>query len=216
MKGIIIFSVTLCCTITSHAQAQFGIFAGPNASTAHYSVSGHKQPTDYKYGFHLGAGFKIPFDNKISFSPALSYKLMGYKVVFNDPSFPPDLLARDNNTSYHEIDMDALLQFDLGKNPGHVFFRFGPSLNFILAGREKFNLLTGDEVDRNMKFSVLNSYGRYDASAVIQFGYETTGGIVIYASYYQHFISMNNEEQGPSIRNQLFGITIGKFFRAKK
>jgi Outer membrane protein beta-barrel domain len=216
MKGIIIFSITLCYTLTSHAQAEFGIFAGSHASSANYSVGGNKQSTNYKFGFHLGAGFQIPFDNNISFSPAISYKLMGYKVVFNNPSFPPDLLAKDNNTSYHEIDVDPLLQFDLGKSPGHFFIRVGPSFNFILAGKEKFNLLTGDQVDRSMKFSVINSYGRYDASAVIQFGYKTASGFVIYADFYQHFISMNNEDQGPSIRNHLFGVTVGKFFKAKK
>jgi hypothetical protein len=216
MKGILIFSVALCYTLTSHAQVEFGIFAGPHASSAHYSVAGVKQPTDYKIGFHLGAGFKIPFDNKIFFSPALSYKLMGYKVTFNNPSYPPDLLAKDNNTSFHEVDVDALLQFDLGKSPGHFFVKFGPSFNFILGGREKFNLLTGEQVDRNMKFSVLNGYGRYDASAVVQFGYETAHGFVVYADFYQHMISMNNEDQGPSIRNHLIGLTVGKFLRSKK
>ncbi|MFI5187108.1 MAG: porin family protein [Chitinophagales bacterium] len=216
MKGILIFSVTLFCTLTSKAQVDLEIFAGPHASSASYSVKGKNQSTDYKFGFQIGGGVKIPFENKLSFVPDLSYKLMGYKVNFNTPSFPPDLLAKDNNTSFHEIDLDVLLQFDLGKNPGHFFLKAGPDFSFILAGNEKFNLLTGKQVDRSMKFSVLNSYGRYDASVVIQFGYETSEGFFVYANYVQHLISMNNEDQGPSIRNYLAGITFGKILKPKK
>ena len=116
MKGFLIFSVILF-TLTSHAQLKLQIFAGPNLSTADYSVKGTKQSTDYKFGFHLGAGYKIPFDNKLSFSPAVSYKMMGYKVVFNTPSFPPDLLAKDNNTTLHEVALNVLLQYDFSNQP---------------------------------------------------------------------------------------------------
>jgi Outer membrane protein beta-barrel domain len=215
MKGIIIFSVTLC-VLTSHAQVRFEIFAGPHVSTAEYSVKGTQQSTDYKFGFHIGAGYKIPFENKLSFDPAISYKMMGYKVVFNTPSFPPDLLAKDNNTSFHEIVLDVLLQYDFSNKPGHFFIKAGPAFSFILTGKEKFNLQTGGQVDRNMKFSVINSYGRYDAAAVVQFGYETSGGFIVYADYDQYLFSMDNEDQGPTIRNHLIGISFGKLLRSKK
>ena len=81
MKGFIIFSIASLCVLTGKSQAEFGVFAGPHASSAIYSVKGAKQSTDYKFGFHLGAGFKIPFESQLSFSPAISYKMMGYKVV---------------------------------------------------------------------------------------------------------------------------------------
>jgi len=216
MKGVLIFSLVSCYALTVNAQVQVGFFVGPNASTAHYSVNGTKQNTNYKIGFHAGGMVEIPFDKGLLFTPSLSYNLMGYKVDFNNPSYPPDLLAKDNNTSYHEMDLDMLLQFDLGKKPDHFFLKLGPSLSLILAGREKFNLLTGEQVNRSMTFSVLNSYGRYDAAAVIQFGFESSKGFFVSAEYKQHLISMNNEDQGPSIRNQLIGVTFGKFLKTKK
>lgn len=216
MKGIIVLSVALFFMLTGHAQVKFGIFAGPHASSAIYSVKDVKQSTDYKFGIHLGAGLEIPFENKLLFRPGISYKLMGYKVVFNTPSYPPDLLAKDNNTSFHEVDLDFLLQYDLTSKPQHFFFKAGPSLGFILGGKENFNLQTGEHVDRAMKFSVLNSYGRYGAAIVIQFGFETKTGFIVQADYVQHLISMNNEDEGPSIRNHLMGITIGKFLKSKK
>ena len=216
MKGFMIFSIALLCVVTGKSQAKFGIFAGPHTSSAIYSVDGFKQSTDYKFGFHLGAGFKIPFENQLSFSPAISYKMMGYKVVFSNPSFPPDLLAKDNNTRFHEIDVDLLLQCDLGKQKNHLFLRAGPSFNFILGGKEKFHLATGEYIDRSMKFSVINGYGPYGTSVVGQFGFETSGGFIIYAHYLQGLISMNNEDNGPTIKNHLLGLSFGMFFKSKR
>ncbi|HEV8283425.1 MAG TPA: porin family protein [Chitinophagaceae bacterium] len=216
MKKIAVFSVTLLSCIIAAAQVELGIFAGPHTSSTHYSIEGVKQSTDFKWGFHIGADCKIPFENKLFFVPAISYKLMGYKVKFDQPSFPPDLLAKDNNTSFHEMDIDLLLQYDFGKAANHLFLRLGPSFDFILFGKEEFNLETGEHVSQDMKFSVTRYYGRYIASVVGQFGFETSKGFNIYVHCVQQLISMNNEDKGPSIRNRVVGITFGKFLRSKK
>jgi len=216
MKRIIIFSATLFCVIAAKAQVEFGIFGGANASTASYSIKGHEQITKYKYGFHLGVGYKIPFDNHLFFSPAIILRTLGYKVAFNQPSFPPDLLASDNNTTFKEADVDILLQYDLSKKSHTFFFKAGPSFNFILFGKEKYNLVTGEYVNRSMKFSVINGYSRYNVSAVVQFGFQTATGFVVYANYMHELLSMDNEEQGPTIQNSLMSITVGKILRHKK
>jgi hypothetical protein len=216
MKKFIILSVALFFSLTCFTQVELGIFAGPHASSATYSVKGEKQSTDFKYGFHIGVECKIPFENQLDFVPAISYKMMGYKVVFTRPSFPPDLLAKDNNTTFHQVDVDVLLQYNFSKKPNHLFLKAGPSFNFILFGKEDFNLATGESVNRNMKFSTTNSYGRYEVSAVTQFGFEGASGFTIAAHYVQGLFNMNNEEQGPFIRNYLFGITFGKYFKSRK
>src|ERR1700741_1317984 len=125
MKEIKILSVALLCCIITSAQPQLGIFAGLHASSAIYAIQNVKQSTDFKYGVHLGVDYKIPFENRLTFVPALSYKMMGYKVRFDRPSFPPDLLAKDNDTRFHEVDIDLLLQYDLGKKADHFFLRAG-------------------------------------------------------------------------------------------
>jgi hypothetical protein len=216
MKKIIIFAVALISSSVSFCQTELGIFVGPHASSATYSIKAEKQSTDLKYGFHIGVQCKIPFENRLDFVPAISYNMMGYKVAFTQPSFPPDLLAKDNNTRFHQVDIDVLLQYNLSKKANHLFIKAGPSFNFILFGKENFNLETGEYVNRKMKFSTTNSYGRYGVSAVIQFGFETSGGFTV-SSYYAHgLFDMNNEDKGPSIRNYLFGVTLGKFLRSKK
>jgi hypothetical protein len=215
MKGFFILSVTLC-TLTSQAQVKLQLFAGPDLSTAAYSVKGTKQSTDYKFVFHAGAGYKIPFENKLSFTPSVTYQLSGYKVQFNTPSFPPDLLAKDNNTTLHQVALNAALQFDFSNHPSHFFVKAGPSISVIVAGREKYNLATGESVDRGMKFSLVDSYGRYNMAVIIQCGYETGNGFIISGGYQQFLFSMNNEDSGPFILNHLAGITLGKYIHTGK
>src|SRR5690349_17180609 len=124
MKSIIIFFTAIsCCNTIFSQQVQFEIFGGAHISSTDYSISAVNQPTDTKAGFHLGAAYKIPFEGILFFSPAISYAMRGYKVQFNQPSYPPDLLAIDNNTTFHEIDIAPLLQFDLSKKPSHPFIR---------------------------------------------------------------------------------------------
>lgn len=215
-KIIVFFAYILCCVAGFSQEVQFQIFAGAHISTTSYSVKSVKQPTDSKAGFHLGVGYKIPFEGILFFSPSISYAMRGYKVQFNQPSFPPDLLAIDNNTTFHELDVDPLLQFDLSKKLNHLFIKVGPSFNFILWGNEKYNLATGESVDHAMKFSTTNGYGRYNASLVGQFGYEAAKGFMVYAYYLRGLISMNNEELGPSIFNSMYGLTLGTSLGSKK
>lgn len=216
MKKIIILSVTLIISFTCFSQVEVGAFGGPHTTITKYSISHFDQSTENKYGFHAGIACKIPFEVQLDFVPTISYKLMGYKVSFNRPSYPPDLLAQNNDTRFHQVDVDILLQYNFSQKPGHFILRLGPSFNFILFGHEKFDLATGEYVSRNMKFSTTNGYGRYEASVTGQFGYETKSGLTFYVDYMHGLMSMNNEERGPSIYNRVAGITIGKFFRSKK
>jgi outer membrane protein with beta-barrel domain len=216
MKKIVIYSVTLLYCISAISQTQLGILGGVHGSSALYAIKNVKQPTDFKFGFHVGVNCKIPFDNRLTFIPTLSYSMMGYKATFNQPSYPPDLLAKDNDTRMHEIDVDPLLQYDLTKTSDHFFLRAGPSFNFVISGQEKFNLSTGETIDRNMKFSVTGGYGRYLAGIIAQVGYETSRGVTIYAQYMQQLMSMNNELDGPNIRNRMVGVTVGKFLPTRK
>lgn len=213
ISACILFSIAL---LSVHAQGKpdFGIFAGPQISTAKYTILGDKQSVSNKYGFQLGGTMKIPFENRLYFSPMAFYSLKGYKVELSRPSFPPDTLALDNNTTIHTVELAALLQYDFSSKPNHFFLRFGPALDFQLSGREKFNLKNGSAVDRNMIWD-FGSYGRYAASAIIQFGYETASGLTLTANYDRGIATINNADGGPKIRHRVFALTVGKYFKKK-
>jgi hypothetical protein len=214
MKTIALLILTVIA-VSSRAQNQLGIFAGPQATSAKYTINGINQPTDTKYGFHLGGVFKVPFEGRIYFAPSAFYSLKGYKVAFNQRAYPPDTLATDNNATIHTFELAALLQVDFGKKTNHLFLRGGPSLDFQLRGKEKFNLKNGTSVNRNMTFG-FDKYGHYGANLLLQFGYETKNGISINAMYGHGIGSINNADYGPTIRHRTYGLSIGKYLIGHK
>lgn len=215
MKRVYCFFATLLLCSFAISQSQLGIFAGPQATTTSYSAQGSKQDNEFKYGFHAGVLMKIPFEGRLYFAPAAYYSLKGYKVTFNRFVYPPGPTAADNNTTFHTFELAALLQYDLSDNPGHVFIKVGPGLDFQLVGKEKFNVIGGGTVDRSMKFGP-GEYGRYSANLLAQIGYETAGGFTIFAQYTHGAASLNNADGGPAIRHRVYGISIGKFLNRKK
>jgi hypothetical protein len=168
-----------------------------------------------KYGFQAGVGLKAPFDEKLFFSPAIFYSMKGYKVNFNQYSFPPDTNATDNNTRIHTVEIAALLQFVFSNAPDHFFLKAGPSFDFQLSGQEKFNLRSGDYVSRKMKFS-FGDYGFVGVNLLAQFGYETNNGFIVFAQYSFGLANISNADGGPQIRHRVFGISVGKYLHHKK
>ncbi len=215
MKIFILSVTTLCLTLSASSQAEFGIFAGPQMMTARYDISGTKQKTEYKYGFQLGGMMKVPFEGNLYFAPAAFYSMKGYKVTYSKFVYPPDPAAIDNDVTLHNFEIAALLQYDFSNAPGHFFIKAGPSIETQLLGKEKFNKINGEQVSRNMKFSFAD-YGRFGASLLGHFGYETESGLTIFAHYTFGVGSISNTDGGPSIRHRAFGISIGKFFGRKK
>jgi len=214
MKQIIIATLLIAASSLCYAQVKVGILGGPQITSAKYTVNSKKQETSSKYGFQIGATAKVPFENKLYFSPAAFYSLKGYKVKFNQASYPPDSLAIDNSTTIHTFELAALLQYDFSNKSNHFFVKFGPSLDFQLSGNEKFNRTTNTTIDRKMVFS-FTKYGRYGANVLLHFGYETNGLFI--SGQYTHGIgSINNADFGPRIWHRAYGISIGKYFGKKK
>ncbi|MBI1343422.1 MAG: outer membrane beta-barrel protein [Terrimonas sp.] len=210
------FLVTFFFFITLHgvtrAQVRYSFFAGPQLNTASYKINGKKQDTKFKPGFQLGAGLKVPFDTKLYFTPAVFYSLKGYKVSLTAPSFPPDSLAINNNVTVHSFELAFLLQYDFSEDADHFFLRAGPTLDFALFGREKFDRSTGGTVNRNLKFG-FGDYGHYLASGIIHFGYETHKGYFIFAAYNGTLGSISNSDDGPVIKHRIVGISVGRFLK---
>lgn len=215
MKLFFAFFVTLLLSLCASSQNQLLVFAGPQATTSYYKVEGLKQKSTLKYGFQAGVGLKIPFENKLFFSPVAFYSMKGYKVSFTRYAFPPDIDAKDNNTTLHTFELSSLLQYDFSNDPGHFFIKAGPALDLQLIGKEKFNLKAGGSVDRKMKFSY-GDYGHFSINVLGQLGYETSSGFLIFAQYSYGLASISNADYGPNIQHRVFGISIGKFLNRKK
>jgi hypothetical protein len=219
MKKVYLSFVFLFAALISNAQAEFGIFAGAQANTAHYDVIGlnlkkFKQETGFKFGFQAGAMMRVEFDKRWFFSPVVHYSMKGYTVTFDRVSIPPDSFAVDNDVTLHSFEIAPLAQYNFSDNPGHLFVRFGPSINVHIFGNEKFNKTGGTTVDRKMKFSYAD-YGRFGASLQLHLGYETSSGFIIYGHYTHGIGSLVNTDGGPNVLNRSMGVSLGKYFSRK-
>jgi hypothetical protein len=215
IKKLILASALITITGTGMTQTQLGVFAGPQAISSKYTVRGEKQPITMKYGFQAGGMLKIPFDNKLFFTPAVFYSYKGFKVKFNEQAFPPDTNAVDNDISMHTAELAFLLQYDLGKDANHFFIKLGPTLDFQLFGRQKFRLENNTTVNEKIVFD-FGEYGRFGASMQLQFGYETASGFTIFGQYSHGLGSINNADGGPRIRYRVYNISVGKYLSRKK
>jgi hypothetical protein len=201
----------ICVAHISIAQTRFALFAGANATTSSYSVRGAKQTTDIKPGFILGASYKIEFEKNLYFSPAAFYSLKGYKVTLNQAAYPPGTEVIKNNVTVHSIEIAPLLQYDFSSRPTHFFIKLGPCFEMQLYGKEKMLLISGATVSSRMKYGFAE-YGRYSASALLQFGYQLNRNVFVQA-YYAHGLSnLNNADHGPDIKYRSGGLSVGRFF----
>lgn len=212
MKLFHLITACLCLSMVSEGQVQFNFFGGPQSTKARYTVNDSKQVTSFKTGLQAGAGLKVPFENRIFFTPVVFYSLKGYKVQFNKFAFPPDPDATDNNVTLHTVETAALLQFDFSDQPDHYFISFGPALDFQLYGKEKYNLATGGAVNKKMRFGFAD-YGRYSASAIARFGFETGSKLIVFVQFNLGLSSINNADYGPGIQHRVVGFSFGKYIK---
>lgn len=207
-------AAVLLCT-AARSQVKFGLLAGLQANSAHYTIGGKEQKTSYKPGFQLGVNFKIPIEGNLSFAPEAFYSMKGYKVKYNISTFPPDEDAIDNNTTFHNVELAFPLQLDFGNKPSHWFFRAGPSLDFQLFGREEFNTSSNGKIKRNIPFG-FDKYGHFSANCLLHLGYEMSNDFFVFAQYTYGMANISNKDGGPQVKHRAFGITIGKFIKKSK
>lgn len=210
-KFTLLFLFSVYLTLFGNSQLRTHLFAGPQMTTASYKVGGKSQDASFKPGFMAGIGLKVPFDNQLYFAPTVFYSLKGYKVTLSDPAGLPDMMAINNEVTVHSVELGFMLHLDLSKSANHLFLRAGPSLDFALTGREKFDKNNGDKVNRPMKFG-FGDYGHYLASGLVHLGYETPAYYIM-AQYQGTLGSISNLDDGPVIKHRILGLTAGFFLK---
>ena len=206
----------LICNLTASAQkTEFGVLAGPQYTTATYSLHGKPQASNGKMGVHAGVIARIPFEGRLFFTPSLTYSLKGFSVALTDTSSNPGIDAVANDLRLHTAELAPLFTIYAGRKTDRgFFFQFGPSLDLNLTGRENITLNTGKSVSRNMKFNG-QGYSRLTPSLILRLGTQTAKGYFFNAHIQQGIGSLNNNDFGPNIRHRIFGVSVGKIFHRK-
>lgn len=209
MKSLVFSGFLFVFFISGYtAGAQLTVFAGPQVSSAHYTVRGTEQATDSKTGFSAGLGLKTLLEGPVYFSPVLYYTQKGYKVSFNQRAFPPDSAAKNNDVTVHAIELAPLFQINFSKKANYGFLRFGPSADFAIKGSETFDSTGNKRVSRDMVFS-FGDYSFVTLSANVEVGFQHKSGLVIFAHYQHGLTNLNNADYGPTIFHRIAGLSVG-------
>lgn len=211
-QTVLLSSVFLCCSFLSRAQLR--IFAGPQMTTANYSIRNAKQETEWKTGFIAGLGLTNQVEGPVYFSPSLYFNRKGYKVTLDRPSVPPGTAAKNNNTTINTIALAPLLQFNLSKQKSHFFVRLGPAIEVAVSGTETFDTAANESVTRSMLFDP-TGYSRTTAFANFHLGFEQQNGLGFSVHYEHGLSSLHNADRGPIILHRVVGASLQWRFRKK-
>lgn len=215
MKQFCLSGLAILFFFAANAQIDLFVFGGPQATTARYVIEGTKQETGYKVGAFAGIGSKMRLEGIFSFAPAIFYSLKGYTVDYNRSSPYPLPNAKSNDVTIHTVEVAPLLQFDLSQKAKHFFIKVGPSIDINISGREKLVQSNNTTLNRKMDFA-FNSYSHIGASLIGQLGFEVSNKFNIAAQYALGIGSINNHEQGPSIKHRNIGLSVGYYFKRYK
>jgi hypothetical protein len=205
-----------CASLGAAAQrTEFGFFAGPQASSSSYKLRGSRQPTTWKFGGHIGAIARIPFEGNFYFTPSLAYSLKGFGVTLTDTSGNPGVDAVGNDIRLHTFELAPLFTIYFSSTGTMPFVQFGPAIDYAVFGTEDLQLKNGSRVGRTMSFDP-DAYGRITASFIMRIGVETPNGLFFNAHYNYGLGSLNQYDSGPSIRHRIAGVSIGKIFRRRQ
>lgn len=201
--------------IRSEAQNLFGLFGGIQSPGARYEILHQPQPIQRFLSGQAGVQMKVPFDVNLYFVPSIRLNQRGYDVRLEIPNYQPNTDAIENSIRLQTIETAVMLQWDLGKNPTHWFFRGGTSLETHLSGTEKYLKSNGERVEQHVSFA-RGEYGRYSMNLLAESGLELRSGWYLFGFYTYGGTSISNRDYGPSIKLRSFGISVGKYLNGKK
>lgn len=212
MKSVLLTAV-ICLFISAASFAQtlgkieYGIKGGYNHVFSTFSAA----ETEGFSGGYAGAIMKIPFDNRLFFTPQIDFNYRGMK----SNALPAGTYSK---LSELQVRLMPVVQIDFkhpSKNENTLFVMLGPSLGFGLTGNQTKQDGAGVPVNAKLKYG-FQHYGRYDANWHTGFGYETTGGLRLLLDYTYGFGNMINTDEAPSLRYHSFSAGIGYLFGRKK
>ena len=185
----------------------YGVKGGYNYVLSMYSAA----KTNAVHGGYAGFMMKVPFDNRLHFTPQIDINYRGMKT---------DTLPKSqwSKVTEFQVRIMPLLQIDF-KRPKEktntMFVQFGPSLGFGMIGNQTKEDNAGTPTSGKLKYG-FSDYGMFDASWHAGIGYETTGGLRLLVDYAYGLSNMINTDGGPKLKYHAFSAGIGYWFGKNK
>lgn len=177
MKKLILSATAVLFGFGAFAQTQeigYGIKAGVNLPTYHFSNGNFSDETESATNFHVTAYMDAPLSPMFSIQPGISLQGKGAKLMDND------LGELKQNTMWIEVPVNAVAKFPAGE--GNFFLGAGPYAAFGISGK---NTYEGDwgEIERDFDFGSDATQKGTDFGVNFQAGYQLSSGLTLGAGY---------------------------------
>src|ERR1035437_8045032 len=203
-----LFILIVIATISTGAFAEFGITGGATFSSLKMedkTAGSTNLTTDSKIGFTLGVFTDVPLSTNLNFRPGLNYTQKGGKIT---DTYGGVTYKTKTTLNYLELPLDFIY-----KATGGFFVGAGPSLAYLLSGKDKYSDGTAD-----YKLKIGNDKNKDDIKAFefggnLLAGYQLSNGIFFSVNYNLGFSDLSLQSD-VSLKNRYFGIRVGKVLGA--
>ena len=207
MKKNIFIIASLFSVNTITAQVKIAAKAGWNYATTKAVYNGVNQPTDFAFGYGIGALAKVPFDGALHFSPS---------VMINKRGFIIKPLTGTNKIEQYSItylDLVPSLSVDFPHKDNSFVISLGPDFGFTNFGKLKATDNNNIVTTQKIQFGY-GSIGWFDIGLSASVAYHLKK-IFIEAGLMYGLTSINNNEEidQRNIRNRMAGLNIGYYFK---
>jgi Outer membrane protein beta-barrel domain len=214
--------------LTTNAQVQFGINAGPNMSKVVSKFNGTKvDGIKSDVGFIGSADVNIPIGESLLFQTGVQFENVGTKSSEENTSTPfPGFTVKTSSTNKSRlnfINVPAKIYYKLPVGAGSFMIGAGPYLGIGISGKRKGSAVSEttfggnttrseSSYDEKVKFgSNDTTMKRINFGAGVNLAFQMANGIKV--SLYSN-IGLANLENAPNYKTKIttFGLTVGYVF----
>jgi hypothetical protein len=203
MKKLILSAVAVLFTVGAFAQTQgigYGIKAGVNLPTYHFSDGNNADDTEASTNFHVTGFLDAPITSMFSIQPGVSLQGKGAKLMDND------LGTLTQNTMWVEIPVNAVVKFPAGG--GNFFLGAGPYAAFGISGKNSYK---GDwgTAEQDFDFDKNGSQKGTEFGANFLAGYQLSSGLTLGAGYGMGLSDIAPEGADYKQNNRVLSFSVG-------
>lgn len=210
---LVLCTLLLCATITAQTEkVKIGVKAGLNIASLTFDEN--ELESSQKTGFTAGIMAEIPLAKNFSVQPEVLYSQQGMKFSYSDIDVANSSYKSTINLNY--LNIPVMLKYYVLKG---LSVQAGPQIGILLKSNNKYqdNFLG---YDNHENYNLSDYTNAFDTSVNLGLGYQFKDKFYVdlrynisYSDVFKEANSNGNYVINSDMRNRVFQITIGYFFK---
>ena len=210
---LVLCTLLLCATITAQTEkVKIGVKAGLNIASLTFDEN--ELESSQKTGFTAGIMAEIPLAKNFSVQPEVLYSQQGMKFSYSDIDVANS--SYESTITLNYLNIPVMLKYYVLKG---LSVQAGPQIGILLKSNNKYqdNFLG---YDNHENYNLSDYTNAFDTSVNLGVGYQFKDKFYVdlrynisYSDVFKEANSNGNYVINSDMRNRVFQITIGYFFK---